>query len=87
MAAEGLYPASDEGHTPEKDNNLIVSDTKGGAAAVEMEKSGSVDENGGPHEMHGEHVPPYSRELQGDNGPARHELPARKSTRRRRGSV
>ena len=83
MAAQGLYPASDESATPEKENNIGSRNSgKAGLTAIEEMKS----DDGGPndreeaHEVHGEHVPALLKELQGDAGPKRHELPVRRGS-------
>ncbi len=80
--ADWSYPAGDESATPQKEDYLGNTDTNPGGAAVEEVKSdnGGADGNKGPHEMHGEHVPPYSMELQGSPGLARQELPIRRGS-------
>lgn len=63
MAAQGLYP--------QKGENDPTSGEKGATSAV----APVGEPNRGP-ELHGQHVPPYSRELEDSSHMRRKELPS-----------
>jgi len=71
VAAAGLYPAVDE--------SAHAAGSSGGVKELKND-GGNGGEEKGPHEMQGEEVPAYSRELPGSPGPARSELNARRGS-------
>ena len=65
-----LYPV------PQKDGANGEDLSKEGDTAVEELRQHHAAFHGqGPHEVHGDHVAPHSRELQGDLGTGKQEAP------------
>lgn len=73
IAAAGLYPVIDE--------SAVAAESGGGGSGKEV-KEVEVErgEGKGPHEMHGEEVPAYVRELPGSPGPERSRMETRRGS-------
>ena len=82
MIPDMLYPAEDKCSIPHKNEATGEVQSKEGNIAInELKNQNDTASHGrGPHEMHGDHVPPYSRELLGDLGSGRQELPTRRGS-------
>ena len=65
-----LYPV------PQKDGATGEELSKGDDTAIDefKDKHHTAIHGQGPHEVHGDHVAPYSRELQGDFGSGKQEV-------------
>jgi len=76
IAAAGLYPVIDESA------DAAASGGGGGGGGSKEVKEFEIErgEGEGPHEMHGEEVPAYVRELPGSPGPERSRLETRRGS-------